>query len=118
MKVKQHILPHYLKSKHPALQKLCRKYQVKYLYAIGSVLTDRFRDDSDVDLVYELDRPAISDDEYLPTLDGFIAGLLKIFSGRKIDLIHYPSLRNPYFIEAVDETKVLLYDQKREEASV
>ena len=118
MKTRQDILPQYLKSKLPALQKLCQKYQVKYLYAIGSVLTDKFRDDSDVDLLYELDRPSISDDKYLPTLDGLIAGLIDLFEGREIDLIHYPSLKNPYFIEEVDETKVLLYEQNREEVSV
>ena len=104
------VLPEYLTRKLPALRALCRKYQVKYLYAIGSVLTDKFGENSDVDLLYELDRPAIPDEQYLPILDGFIEGLLNIFSGRKIDLIHYPSLKNPYFKEEVDETKVLLYE--------
>ena len=30
----------------------------------------------------------------------------------------YPSLKNPYFIEEVEETKVLLYELNREEVSV
>jgi len=91
---------------------------MKSLWAIGSVLTDRFHDASDVDLVYELDEPAISEEDYLPNIDGFIAGILVLFAGRKIDLIHYPSLKNPYFIEEVDETKILLYDQNAEEIFV
>lgn len=117
MKPRTVIFPLYLSSKLPALQELCRQYKVKYLWAIGSVLTEKFRADSDVDLVYELDRPSISDENYLPNLDGFIAGLLMLFAGRKIDLVHYPSLKNPYFIEEVDETKVLLYEQNLEEVS-
>ena len=30
---------------------LCRKYKVSKLFAFGSILTDRFNDNSDVDLV-------------------------------------------------------------------
>ncbi|MDX2247491.1 MAG: nucleotidyltransferase domain-containing protein [Bacteroidia bacterium] len=115
MKATTEILPDFLASRLDALQAHCRKYKVKYLWAIGSVLTKNFRNDSDIDLVYDLDRPSISDEEYLSVLDGFISGLLVLFSGRKIDLIHYPSLRNPYFIEEVNETKVILYEQRRVE---
>lgn len=111
-------LPEYLATKLPAIQKLCRKHQVRYLYVIGSVLTDKFRADSDVDFLYNLDRAALATGRYLHNLDGLIAGLLNLFPGRKIDLVHYPSLRNPYFIEEVDETKVLLYEQNPEEVSV
>ncbi len=111
-------LPEILVSKLPALRNLCHKYHVKYLWAFGSVLTDEFGEDSDIDFLYELDRSAIADGQYLSHLDGLIAGLLDIFSGRKLDLVHYPSLRNPYFVEEIDETKVLLYDQNPEEVSV
>ena len=91
---------------------------VDALYIYGSYVNGYYREDSDIDFLYELDRSAIADGQYLPHLDGLIAGLLDIFSGRKLDLVHYPSLRNPYFVEEVDETKVLLYDQNPEEVSV
>ena len=118
MKLRTSILPEYLASKLPAIQELCHRYEVNYLYAFGSVLTDEFRDDSDVDFLYDLDRAALATGKYLHNLDGLIAGLLALFPGRKIDLVHYPSLRNPYFIEEVDETKVLLYEPNPEEVSV
>lgn len=117
MEIKKDILPQYLKSRLPALQQLCQKFQVKYLWVFGSVLTDKFREDSDIDFLYELDKTNFEPGEYLRNLDGLIAGLMKIFSGRKLDLVHYPSLKNPYFIEEVEETKVLLYDQRRKEVS-
>ena len=33
------------------IYELCRKYKVKTLSVFGSILTDRFNDDSDVDLL-------------------------------------------------------------------
>ena len=108
-------LPTYLAGRLPAIKRICVQCQVKYLYAIGSVLTEGFREDSDIDFLYDLDQRALKTGKYLHNLDGLISGLLGLFPGRKIDLIHYPSLRNPYFIEEVDETKVLLYEQDTEE---
>lgn len=72
-------MPEYLNSKLPAIQTLCDQYQVTYLYAIGSVLTDEFGQDSDVDFLYELDRAALARGRYLHNLDGLIEGLLRLF---------------------------------------
>lgn len=118
MKQSTGTLPPILLSNLTAIQELCRKYKVKYLWVFGSAATNKFSGDSDLDFLYELDRPAIAEGEYLYNLDGLIAGLLELFPGRKLDLIHYPSLKNPYFIEEVEETKVLLYEQNREEVFV
>ncbi|MBF9253121.1 nucleotidyltransferase domain-containing protein [Pontibacter sp. 172403-2] len=38
--------------------KLCRSHQVRYLYAFGSSVTDRFdKETSDIDLLVEIDVP-------------------------------------------------------------
>ena len=37
------------------IQKLCKAYKVKSLYAFGSVLTDAFNSESDVDLIVDFD---------------------------------------------------------------
>ncbi len=117
MEVKQHILPLILDKSLPIIQKLCRKYRVKKLWVFGSVLRDNFRNDSDIDILYEFDELNILDEEYLDNFDGLLYSLIELF-GRKIDFVHYPSLKNPYFIEEVEETKVLLYEQKPKEISV
>lgn len=117
MKLVNTILPGILEAKLPALHDICRRYHVKYLWAFGSVLTNEFRSDSDIDFLYEWDRPAIPKGQYLPNQDGCIAELEKLF-GRKIDFIHYPSMRNPYFIKDVEATKTLLYAQRPEEVSI
>ncbi|MEZ4848510.1 MAG: nucleotidyltransferase domain-containing protein [Bacteroidia bacterium] len=111
-------LPEILAHKLSAIQEICRKYKVKYLWAFGSVLRDDFRKDSDIDFLYDLDEETINEGEYLYNLDGLIAGLLATFPDRKIDLVHYQSLRNPYFIKSVEATKRLLYDQRSKEVSV
>ncbi|MEM6805899.1 MAG: nucleotidyltransferase domain-containing protein [Bacteroidota bacterium] len=118
MKVKTVILPEILESKLFALKELCAKKRVKAMWAIGSVLTNKFRNNSDIDLVYELDEASILDKEYLLNLDGLIQGLMNLFSGRELDLIDYSALKNPYFIEEVDETKVLLYGQDTKKVPV
>ena len=117
MKVKQHIVPKILAENLPAIQELCRKHKVKKLWAFGSVLRDDFREDSDVDLLHEWDEENITDQEYLDNYYGFLDALKQLF-GRKIDFVHYPSMKNPYFIKDVEETKVLLYAQRPEEVSV
>ena len=77
-------LPNILIAKLPIIQKICRKYKVKYLGAIGSVLTDEFRKDSDIDFLYDLEEESIPEGAYLFNFDGLIAGLLEIFPDRKI----------------------------------
>ena len=39
---------------------LCRKYNVRKLFAFGSVLTDQFNDESDIDLIADFDKQAIN----------------------------------------------------------
>ena len=117
MKVNSHILPEILQKNLPAIQEICHKHKVKRLWAFGSVLRDDFTENSDIDLLYELDEGNITDEEYLENYYGLIEKLKQIFE-RKIDFVHYPSMKNPYFIKSVEATKSLLYAQRPEEVSV
>ena len=40
---------------------LCKKYKVGKLFVFGSILTNRFNDNSDVDLVVDFDKVALED---------------------------------------------------------
>jgi predicted nucleotidyltransferase len=89
------------------LASLCVKYQVVRLDVIGSAIRDDFRDDqSDIDFVVQFDdlTPANAADRYF----GLLVDLEDLF-GRKIDLISYTAIRNPYFKQVVDQTRVSLY---------
>lgn len=40
---------------------LCRKYNVNKLFAFGSVLTDHFDEESDIDLIVDFDKKTVKD---------------------------------------------------------
>ncbi|OFX62369.1 MAG: DNA polymerase subunit beta [Bacteroidetes bacterium GWC2_40_13] len=87
---------------------LCQKHKVRYLYAFGSSVTDRFDyDTSDIDLLVEIDDPdPIERGEKLISLwDTF-----ESFFHRKVDLLTDSSIHNPYLRKSIDSTKVLIYD--------
>jgi predicted nucleotidyltransferase len=89
------------------IESLCRKYKVKELYVFGSVTGKKFSKKSDVDLLVNFKSIPVLDyaDNYFSLLDA----LQKILK-RNIDLLTLKSLRNPYFIEEVNETKKKIYE--------
>ena len=97
----------YLTSYTQQIRELCKRHKIERLYAFGSVLTERFSEDSDVDFLY-----TFKDD--VPLLDvvdyyfGFQDKLEKTLN-RKIDLTSEKDLKNPYFIKEVNATKQLIY---------
>ena len=86
---------------------LCRKYRVRRLDLFGSAAKGDFRvDGSDLDFVVEFENLTIDDaaDRFL----GLLIDLEDLF-GRKVDLVMLSAIRNPYFRQAVDLTRVPLY---------
>lgn len=99
-----------------AIQDVCRKHHVKYLYLFGSSAGSIFTKDSDIDFLYEIDIDNFKGwdtgtYDYTDNLDDLeteLRGLLK----RKIDLIPYNNIHNKYFKESVDLHKQLVYGSK------
>lgn len=87
---------------------LCKKYRVRTLAVFGSILTDRFTEDSDVDLLVDFDTTDHEQWDYVGNYFGFRDALEALF-GRKVDLIEDRGIRNPLFRQAVDRTKQLIY---------
>lgn len=85
---------------------LCEKYRVKELCVFGSVLTDRFDKDSDVDFTVVFDKASI-DDYFINYFDFKFA--LEELLRREVDLIEYEAIQNPFFKEEVDETRQPIY---------
>jgi predicted nucleotidyltransferase len=87
---------------------LCKDHKVKYLYAFGSSVSDRFDPDkSDIDLLVEIDSkdPIEKGEELLSLWD-----LFEDFFERKVDLLTESSIRNPFLKKSIDSTKILIYD--------
>ena len=88
------------------IKALCMTHNVKNLFAFGSVCTDKFNDKSDIDLLVSFNTMDYGDyaDAYFELAENFE----KLFK-RPVDLVTDKSLKNPYFIKSVNQTKILLY---------
>lgn len=87
---------------------LCKKHRVKSLAVFGSILTDRFNEDSDVDLLVNFDTTDHEKWDYVTNYFDFQEALERLF-GRKVDLVVEKSLKNKYFIRNINRTKELIY---------
>ena len=87
---------------------LCRKHRVKSLAVFGSILTDRFNDKSDVDLLVDFE--SIDHDEFDYVGNFFdLKDSLELLFNRKVDLIEYGQNLNPIFRALIDKKKQLIY---------
>jgi uncharacterized protein len=96
----------YLEIYIEKISALCQKNKVKNLYVFGSVLTERFTDKSDIDLIVDIDSvdPLDYADNYF-NLKFALEDLLN----RQIDLLENKAIRNPFLRESIDNSKTLLY---------
>ena len=92
---------------------LCKRHKVNRLFVFGSVLTDRFNDESDIDLVVDFKKDEVED--YFDNYFDFKYSLQDLF-GRKVDLVEEQSIKNPYFRKSVDSTKQLIYGWEYKQA--
>ncbi|KAA6345887.1 hypothetical protein EZS27_006577 [termite gut metagenome] len=85
---------------------LCERHKVKKLYAFGSVLTDKFNHQSDIDLVVDFKEIDLKDyaDNYFD-LQYSLEGVLN----RKVDLLEDKAIRNPILRKNIDTSKQMIY---------
>ena len=88
------------------LKRLCAKYQVAKLYVFGSVITDKFNSESDIDFIVTFD--SVDLEKYADNYFDFKFSLEKIFK-REIDLLEEKAIKNPYLKQSIDKTKKLIY---------
>ncbi len=99
---------------HPSIQiylpqvfQLFEIHKITSAYMFGSVLTERFSENSDVDFLVNIEAglDPVEAGEHLWDLTYQLEDLLH----RKIDLLTEGSLKNPYFIQELNKTKVAIY---------
>jgi hypothetical protein len=88
------------------LRELCRRFGVARLELFGSATSDAFDPQrSDLDFLVEFDaNPADLFKRYF----GLKESLEALYS-REVDLVMTGAMANPYFIEAVNKTRQLVY---------
>lgn len=90
------------------LQSLCKKNKVKSLYVFGSVLTDSFNDQSDIDLVVDIE--ANDPLEYAENYFNLKFSLQDLLN-RQIDLLENKAIKNPYIRQNIENSKRLIYEK-------
>ncbi|MCW3787791.1 nucleotidyltransferase family protein [Plebeiibacterium sediminum] len=91
------------------IKRLCELNKVKTLFAFGSITTDDFRPDSDIDLIVDIEDsdPISYSDKYF-NLKFQLEDILK----RHIDLLEKKAIRNRFLKKEIDQTKVLIYGNR------
>ncbi len=91
------------------LDRACSIFNVNELYAFGSILTDKFNMESDIDFIVSI----VSNDpiEYAENYFELKFELERIFN-RKIDLLEQKAIRNKTFENLVNKQKMLVYARR------
>ncbi len=96
-----------IEQKKEALIALCRQYHVRELDVFGSAATGDFDEQtSDIDLLVTFE-DSVKDNRF----DNFFALLeaLQDLFDRPVDLVEPGALKNPYFIQTVNQTRKQIY---------
>ena len=88
------------------INELCVNHKVKSLYAFGSILTADFNNTSDIDLIVDFKEMDVAD--YADNYFDLKFSLQNIFN-RSVDLLEEQAIKNPYFKQALNQKKELVY---------
>ena len=89
------------------IRELCVRHAVRRLDLFGSAATHPTGSDSE-DLDFLVEFVPMSPVEHADAFFGLQEDLQDLF-GLPVDLIEHAPIRNPYFLDAIEQTKVLLY---------
>ena len=95
-----------LASYKQQINELCVNHKVKSLYAFGSVLTADFNSKSDIDLIVDFKEMDVAD--YADNYFDLKFSLQNMFN-RSVDLLEEQAIKNPYFKQALNQKKELVY---------
>jgi len=90
------------------LIELCENHNVKELYLFGSVLTEKFNEKSDIDMLIQFSVLDLS--KYFDNYMDFKEKIEVLFQ-RPIDLVENQSIRNPIFRKVIDREKKIFYER-------
>lgn len=88
------------------IRDLCTKHKVSRLFVFGSVLKNKLRKNSDIDLI--VDFGEIDVYEYADNYFDLKFSLEDLFK-RNVDLLEDKAINNPYLRQSIDSTKQLIY---------
>ena len=96
-------------NKADELKGLCLRYRVSRLELFGSAATGHYHPaKSDLDFVVDFQAEALAEgfaDAYFGLLEE-----LELLFGKPVDLVVRSAIRNPYFLQSVEETRTCIYE--------
>jgi uncharacterized protein len=92
------------------IKKICSDHQVEQLFLFGSITTDKFSNQSDVDVLIQFSS-FVDPLDYFNNYMDFKEKLEDVLS-REIDIVENQAVRNPIFRKILDRDKVLIYERK------
>jgi len=95
-----------IKNKENEIYELCEKHKVVSLFVFGSVLTENFKPESDIDMLVDIESndPFTYTDYYFSLKEN-----LEKLLNRPIDLLEKRALKNPNLIKNIEQNKQLIY---------
>jgi predicted nucleotidyltransferase len=96
-----------LQSQLPVITRLFKEHKIKSAFAFGSIVSEKFDEKSDIDLLINFEDGVESLEK--GEIWWNLHDKLRTIFNREIDLVIENSLKNPYFIEEINEKKQLIY---------
>ncbi len=95
-----------LEKYNDSIDKVCKSSNVKNLFTFRSILTDKFNNESDIDLIVSFDTsdPIEYAENYFE-----LKFKLENILGRPIDLLEQKSIKNKIFENLINKRKTLIY---------
>jgi predicted nucleotidyltransferase len=96
-----------IKNNIKPIHRILKNHNVKRAFVFGSACTDKFTDNSDVDMIIAFNKRYFDNyvDNYL-SLESELSKLLH----RNVDLVTEETIQNPYFIQSINKTKAAIYE--------
>ncbi|MCX6235092.1 MAG: nucleotidyltransferase domain-containing protein [Bacteroidetes bacterium] len=92
------------------IKKLCSDHHVEQLFIFGSINTEKFNEQSDVDILIQFSS-RIDPTEYFNNYMDFKEQLESMLN-REVDIVENQAVRNPIFRKILDRDKILVYERK------
>jgi len=97
----------FIEEKREEIAELCRTHHVRRLSVFGSAVRDDFDPStSDVDVIVEFEDLPVG--EYVANKYSLLDELAARFN-RKVDLLTWKSVKNPYLLKSILRSNVTLY---------
>ncbi|MDR1793281.1 MAG: nucleotidyltransferase domain-containing protein [Bacteroidales bacterium] len=88
------------------IAKICKEHNVENMYLFGSVLTNNFAQESDIDCLVSFGEVNLYDyfNNYIALKEA-----LEVLFKRPVDLVEEKTIKNPILRRSIDRNKKLIY---------